>query len=407
VATRVADVLVVVSAALLWAAFVVKAIDARRHPDKPTLRMLAAMLGSLAVTATLFSPQVNTWLSGLTGIPNIAEPVARTFLVLGAWLVQAFLLHLTQPSAAEAARRSRKRLWPAIATVGLLWVLFVAAPVDQTTERMTAEYGDLPVVQAYLLVFLLYLGVAVVDLMRGALRYAPAATGPLRVGLRCVGLGAAFGLAYVSVKVVFLLLVMAGSPGPPELESILARSAAAAAGILVVVGATWPAIGPRVAAARSGVAAYIRHRRLYPLWAALYRVEPGIALDPVDSAPADALRVGQPGFRLYRRVIEIQDGRLALRPYLDAEVADRLRDEAGRCGLRGRDADAFIEARVLRAGIDAASRGQLARQATASITPGGDDLEAEVEWLMAVAQQFRRAGTGVSLGRPPAHAEAS
>ena len=185
------------------------------------------------------------------------------------------------------------------------------------------------------------------------------------MGLRCVGLGAAFGLAYVAVKVIFLLLVMAGTPGPPELESILARSAAAAAGILVVVGATWPAIGPRVAAARSGVAAYIRHRRLYPLWAALYRVEPGIALDPVDSALADALRVGQPGFRLYRRVIEIQDGRLALRPYLDAEVADRLRLDAGSAGSAVATPTRSSRLALLRAGIDAASRGRLARRADA------------------------------------------
>ena len=331
-ATRLADALVIAAAALLWVAFAVKAVDAHRHPDKPTLRMLAAMLGALAVTATLFSPGVNTWLSELTGIANVADPLARTFLVVGAWLVQAFLLHLTQPSAEEAARRSRRRLWPAALTLIALWALFLAAPVDDVTERMTAVYGDLALVQAYLLVFLLYLGAALIDLMRGALRYAPAASGPLRTGLRSVGLGAACGLAYVAVKVTFLVLVMIGSPGPPELESILARSAAAAAGIFVVIGATWPAIGPRAAALRSGVSAYIRHRQLYPLWAALYRVEPGIALDPVESALADALRLRQPGFRLYRRVIEIQDGRLALRPFLDSGVADHLRVDAESAG---------------------------------------------------------------------------
>jgi hypothetical protein len=130
---------------------------------------------------------------------------------------------------------------------------------------MTAVYGDLATVQAYLLVFLLYLGAALVDLMRGALRYAPAASGSLRTGLRSVSLGAGCGLAYVTEKVGFLLLVMVGSPGPPEVESILARSTAAAAGIFVVVGATWPAVGPRAASARSGVAAYVRHRQLYPL----------------------------------------------------------------------------------------------------------------------------------------------
>jgi hypothetical protein len=230
---------------------------------------------------------------------------------------------------------------------------------------MTAQYGDLPIVQTYLLVFLLYLGAALVDLMRGALRYAPAASGPLRTGLRSVALGAACGLAYVTVKVGFLLLVMTGSPGPGELESILARSSAAAAGIFVVIGAIWPAVGPRAAAARSGITAYIRHRQLYPLWAALYRAQPGIALDPVESALADALRLRQPGFRLYRRVIEIQDGRLALRPFLDARVAERLGLDAKALGLDGQDADAFVEAGMLRAGIDAAA-GDIRAAATGS-----------------------------------------
>ena len=263
---------------------------------------------------------------------------------------------------------------------------------------MTAVYGDLAIVQAYLLVFLLYLGAALIDLMRGALRYAPAASGPLRTGLRSVGLGAACGLAYVAVKVTFLVLVMIGSPGPPELESILARSAAAAAGIFVVIGATWPAIGPRAAALRSGVSAYIRHRQLYPLWEALYRVEPGIALDPVESALADALRLRQPGFRLYRRVIEIQDGRLALRPFLDSGVADHLRVDAESQGLSGLDADAFVEAGTLRAGIDAAARGRRARRMDSS-TGGGDDLEAQVEWLTAVARHFRRLRRGTAVDR--------
>ncbi len=125
------------AAVLLWAAFAITAVDAHRHPDKPTLRMLAAMLGALAVTATLFSPGVNTWLSELTGIANVADPLARTFLVVGAWLVQAFLLHLTQPSVEEAARRSRLRLWPAAFTVIALWGLFLAAPVDDVTEGIS------------------------------------------------------------------------------------------------------------------------------------------------------------------------------------------------------------------------------------------------------------------------------
>ncbi len=388
-ATRLADGLVLATAALLWAAFVVKALDARRHPGQPTLWMLAAMLGCLSVTATLFSPGMNTWLSGITGVSNVADPLARTFLIAGAWLVQAFLLHLTQPNAAEAARRSRQRLWPAAATAVALWVLFLMAPVDDVTERMTAVYGDLGIIQAYLLVFLVYLGGALVDLMRGALRYAPVASGPLRTGLRSVGLGAACGLVYVAVKVSFLLLAALGRPGSGELESTLARTSAAAAGVFVVLGATWPAVQPRLVSARRALAAYVQHRQLYPLWAALYRAQPGIALDPAESALADAMRVRQPTFLLYRRVIEIQDGRLALRPFLDAGVAEQLRTDAVARGLSGDDADAFVAAGMLHSGIEASAEGRRAPgQSWEALTPGGDDLQAEIEWLTKVGRRF-------------------
>lgn len=390
-ATRLADGLVLATAALLWVAFVVKAVDARRHPGQPTLRMLAAMLGCLSVTATLFSPGVNTWLSGVTGVANVADPLARTFLLGGAWLVQAFLLHLTQPSSSEAARRSRQRLWPAAVTAVVLWVLFLTAPVDDVTERMTAVYGDLGIIQAYLLVFLVYLGGALVDLMRGALRYAPAAAGPLQTGLRSVGIGAACGLVYVAVKVGFLLLAALGRPGPPELESTLARTSAAAAGVFVVLGATWPAVQPRLASARRDMTAYVQHRRLYPLWSALYRSQPGIALDPAESVLADALRVRQPTFLLYRRVIEIQDARLALRPYLDVSLAEQLRREAGARGLSGDDAAAFVAAGMVHAGIQAAAEGRRAQgQSWEAPTPEGDDLQSEVQWLTKVARRFGR-----------------
>ena len=170
-ATRLADALVISAAALLWGAFAVKAVDAHRHPDKPTLRMLAAMLGALAITASLLARRQHL-AQRVTASPT--SPTRRTHLPRPRRLAcPGIPSSPTQPSAAEAARRSRRRLWPAIAR-SALWVLFLAAR-RQTTERMTAAYGDLPFVQAYLLVFLLYLGVAVVDLMRGALRYAPAA----------------------------------------------------------------------------------------------------------------------------------------------------------------------------------------------------------------------------------------
>src|SRR5581483_7346281 len=113
---------------------------------------------------------------------------------------------------------------------------------------------------------------------------------------------------------------------------------------LTLVGWTLPGWGPRVAAAGRWVTAYRRHRRLYPLWSALHRAVPSIALAPARSALADRLAGRQLEFRLYRRVIEIRDGQLALRAHAAPEtVAEALR-EGSRAGLSGDALSAHAEA---------------------------------------------------------------
>jgi hypothetical protein len=75
------------------------------------------------------------------------------------------------------------------------------------------------------------------------------------------------------------------------------------------------------------------YQRLYCLWAALYAVDPRIALDPPPSRRADLLNLRDLDFRLYRRFIEIQDGLLVLQPHMDGTVAAIARSRAERRGL--------------------------------------------------------------------------
>jgi hypothetical protein len=76
--------------------------------------------------------------------------------------------------------------------------------------------------------------------------------------------------------------------------------------------------------------------RLYPLWDALRQVIPEIQLPP------------EPGlrwnirYRLHRRVIEIRDAELVLRPYATAEVAGQAAATARSSGLRPDRADAVV-----------------------------------------------------------------
>jgi hypothetical protein len=118
----------------------------------------------------------------------------------------------------------------------------------------------------------------------------------------------------------------------------------------------------------------------------LHEVAPEIAFDPAASELRDRLRFRNLDFRLYRRVIEIRDGRLSLRPFLDADVARRAREEALKSGQRDGDVEATVEARVLATGVENARLRRRPTEVLPASEHGGDDFMSEVEWFLRVAR---------------------
>lgn len=162
---------------------------------------------------------------------------------------------------------------------------------------------------------------------------------------------------------------------------------------LVVIGATMPAWGSRV-----GIPSAYRWldrrracRRLYPLWRDLCRAAPDIALDAVPSGLADALVVQDLGFRLYRRVVEIRDGRLAVGTHLPPGVAEHAESMGRDAGLTGNKLHAVVEAGCLRAAIQARSLAyQNSGNPALPPTIGGAEVADEVAFLELVADAYRR-----------------
>jgi hypothetical protein len=187
----------------------------------------------------------------------------------------------------------------------------------------------------------------------------------------------------------FVLLVLRDRP--LGVESVISTALAGTAAILVTVGATIPAWGPPLARFHDRLSQWRAHRRLRPLWADLAAMTPDIALSPVASGLA-ALGLRDAGIQLYRRVIEIYDGRMALRPYLDSAVAEHTRGLADDAGLVGTDRDAVVEATRLAAGIEAMKRGMQAVDEDDSVppSPGGTSLSDEAAWLITVTRAYRR-----------------
>ncbi|MBL8932794.1 MAG: hypothetical protein JNL54_21950 [Kineosporiaceae bacterium] len=377
-------------AALLWLTTAIQAATMlrRRHPE-PARTMLLLAFALLAVSATFFTPTVHAATGHVTGIANLAEPIARTALLGAAWAVQVMLQRLGDHGT--TGTRIGRRAAALIVFVAALWACFLAAQVDNPTDMFTSDYGDAPLVAAYLLVSLTYLALALVDVIRGTLRYGRDADGILARALRLIGIGCWLGLGYVAVKVVFVVLLLSGhGAAGSTLESNTARLLAVGGGLLVVVGSTLPFLAARTTRARAWLTTYRNLRRLYPLWALMYTAEPGIALDPPRSALADALQLRDLDMRLYRRIIEIHDGRLALAPYLDP--APDLGDEAS-------DA-AAAEAAALRAAVQR-QRLNNPGPTTApahSATENGT-IDDEVQWFLRVAHHLPR--TDVTVRHAP------
>ena len=126
------------------------------------------------------------------------------------------------------------------------------------------------------------------------------------------------------------------------------------------------------------------YRRLRPLWQAVRAAVPEIALPPGPSVGI--------GYRLYRRVIEIRDGQLALRPYSDPQAVAMAESEARREGVTGADLGATIEAALLAIAISARESGLPRHDDPDHLPPmrSSEQLADEVDWLVRVSQMFAR-----------------
>jgi hypothetical protein len=150
-----------------------EAVSLARQRDNRARRALLLTFVALALAATFFVPSVYVATQDVTGLPNVADLIARCAVLLASLGAQSLLLHLTQEPA-TAIRMSRQRAVAMTGAVVILVVLFVIAPVHETgTLQLTSEFGDSPWVTGYLFVFLGNLGIALVDVLRGGFRYAP------------------------------------------------------------------------------------------------------------------------------------------------------------------------------------------------------------------------------------------
>ncbi|MEU9131657.1 MAB_1171c family putative transporter [Kitasatospora sp. NPDC048540] len=212
--------------------------------------------------------------------------------------------------------------------------------------------------------------------------------GLLRTGLRLVAASGACGLLWSALSVIPLV---SGFRTGRQDRGLCSASAALATLVLIIGGMTLTAWGDRMAEPVRRLRARRDHRRIGPLWSALYAVRPEIALEPPGARNRHDGLSTDPEFALYRRVIEIRDGQLALRVHLHPAVPEWAAAACRAARLDPRRTAATVEAAVLAAALEAAAAGlRYPYPTTGGHTPPATppDLRTETTRLALVAEAF-------------------
>lgn len=172
---------------------------------------------------------------------------------------------------------------------------------------------DHPAEAGIYLTFFVHLVFALSDVARSAYRWSSSCRGAVRYGLRLITVGSLLGVLYSMTKAVTITTDVTGASLPGEVSTVLGRSVALAGLTLVAVGSVLPSIHALATASERRWRSYRAYGTLYPLWADLVAWVPGIALERPVPRWRDRLRIRDLDLRLYRRIIELRDGELAVR----------------------------------------------------------------------------------------------
>lgn len=366
-------------AVVLFLGLAQKLYELRAREADPLRRAMCACVAALwaATAAQLFAAAID----GHTGMGHLADVISDACAMTAAHAGRLCLVYISHP-AHEARPRTRLHhlaILLALAAVVVLYFVFPARAEPLPWHRTDA---------VYLYVYIGFVGITLASVFRLITRYARlAGRRSLRVGLRLIAAGAACGLAFLAVQAAMLAGDELGA-GLGQWNDRVAMPLELATESLVVIGAAVPAWGGPLGEAVRWVRDHRSCRRIHPLWLAVHQANPELTLAAPDGT-GRWWRRRDAGFLLYRQVIEIRDGQLALRPYIDPGVAETVTALARRAGLPEEEIQVTVEAAAVAAAIAAKEQGR--RRSGPSVpdaVAGGSDLSTEVAWLARVSRAF-------------------
>ncbi|WP_434740718.1 MAB_1171c family putative transporter [Micromonospora sp. SH-82] len=378
----------IIAALVATVALVIRLASLRRNPRDPKAWAAAGICLGFGLAVIIGWEPVYRAIDHVSTVSNLAKILENGSALLAGFAVQALFLYLGDPE--RAGGRVRWRVTYLVAVLVVMVASFWAADVRVSEPAdFTARYADLPEIGVYMLAYLSYLAVAVSDILRMSIRYARYTSARLRISMRLLSVGAAFGGGYVLHKVLFIGLRLAGAD-PPWSEPTGSQTLITISVCLIcsslVLSSAWKATDNLITWPRRSRA----FRDLHPLWFTLYQADPSIALAPPHRPDQPRRAWFGVRNRLYRRCVEIGDGLLALGD-LDQQVIERTRRlaadqgwEADRAQAAGEAAAVLVAIRRRKQGVvDDATRAP--RLEAAAEFEDRADLDADAQRLRLIS----------------------
>lgn len=274
----------------------------RKH-RKPTEVPLVVIATSLGAAFVFLAPAVQEVESAL--VPSLGRLLSNTCTLIGAFGFLHLMLYVTG-SPAEVPRRIRVRLAALLLAITAMAAAFFASDLPEGLGIFTGQYASQPTLAAYVLVYSLYLGSAVLELGALTARNVRHTRGWLRAGMLLLSVGALLAVGYLVEKVLGVLAeVLTGRISEGYCPSAFATVGCtfsvgmpALSILAIVLGAAVPTLGPQLERRIRAVAHRRAHRQLSPLRDALGEAVPGLAFAETGPAP------GGISEHLYGRVLD-------------------------------------------------------------------------------------------------------
>ena len=380
--------------AALWLVVVRRASMARRPG---TQRALWCSLLALALAESVRIPALHAYLSDSLGVAGAAV-LKQTFTLAAA----AGVLTLLRKTV--GATTSARRLIMVTAAAAMVMALPLLITGSSTTPGGLVSQANTYTSSWSWLVHwtavLAYLGWTLVAATHLCVHYGRmAGPGALRTGLYLIAAGTCTGMLVVVLKIA---VIASGLLDDAELFSGIGESGEAAliatSLLLIITGASWE----RVVAAWNFRAEAARCRRatraLRPLWTTVCNAVPHVALSTRSAGSLLGTRLG-PRQRLYRDVVEIRDGLMALERYAGPEVRSRALETAQAQGTA--DPEARAEALWLAHAVVAKNHHAPHARTTPRPDPPRRRFLDEVTWLQRVAVAHAQASMDDEAGSRP------